>query len=710
MFLRHLCFLLLAGLLSSQVLSAADKPNSEKPNIIVIMADELGYFELSCLGNPNIQTPRIDQMTREGIRFTQALAGSSVCAPTRCCLMSGKHSGHTSVRSNGGGTPMRAGEATVASILKDAGYATGGFGKWGCGGRGSTGVPEKHGFDVFLGYYDQVHAHSYYPPYIVRNSEEVPLKNNRGGSDGETYSHYVIVDEAMSFIRENKEHPFFCYMPITPPHGIFDIPDADPAWAIYKDKDWPEQAKRYAAMVTMVDRQVGEVLDLLKELSLDENTIVFFCGDNGGNDYFRDKEHPRGFHGANVNPATGVEFRGTKGTLYEGGLRIPMTVRWPGKIEPGRVSDLLWYFPDVLPTVAELTGATAPEDVDGMSIVPELLGARAAGRKQATHEYLYWEIGGQTAIRKGNWKAIQPGAKRDWELYDLSTDLSEKTSVATEHPDTLADLKRLAKEAHEPVEEGVFFDREIHERDRRAKFGNKPVPRKGKVNSLPQEGLLSHKGLKIASVSSQSGAKGRRAVNAIDGDPRTHWHTQFQPQLDKHPHELVIDLGSERSVRGTARSPNASFSSATRRTISASLSRGRHSENRGRRRKCPAKKSAVVMSACGYCLKSTVVRGHRSPNSASSGSDPEVESARKNSRRRKLMIPRAAVRVFSRPSAALLVTAVWWQRSRLPPRRRTAKFLQRRRSIQSLSSGHSSAACESCPGLLKTHQWPCLEF
>ena len=254
------------AILQSSFSKALSAEPITRPNVIYIMADELGYFELSCLGNPNIQTPRIDQMTREGIRFTQALAGSSVCAPTRCCLMSGKHSGHTSVRSNGGGTPMRAGEETVASILKDAGYATGGFGKWGCGGRGSTGVPEKHGFDIFLGYYDQVHAHSYYPPYIVRNSEEVPLKNNRGGSDGETYSHYVIVDEAMQFIRDNKEQPFFCYMPITPPHGIFDIPDSDPAWAVYKDKDWPDQAKRYAAMVTMVDRQVGEVLDLLKEL------------------------------------------------------------------------------------------------------------------------------------------------------------------------------------------------------------------------------------------------------------------------------------------------------------------------------------------------------------------------------------------------------------------------------------------------------------
>ena len=249
---------------------------SATPNVVYIMADELGYFEPSYMGNPNIKTPNIDRMAGEGIRFTQGMAGSSVCAPTRCCFLTGKHSGHTSVRSNGGGTPMRADEETVASILKPLGYATGGFGKWGNGGRGSTGVPEKHGFDVFVGYYDQVHAHSYYPPYILRNSEEVPLAGNRGNSDGETYSHYVIMDEAMKFIRENKDQPFFAYLPVTPPHGIFDIPDEDPAWAIYRDKPWDEQAKRYAAMVTMLDRQVGDVLALLKELGLDENTLVLF--------------------------------------------------------------------------------------------------------------------------------------------------------------------------------------------------------------------------------------------------------------------------------------------------------------------------------------------------------------------------------------------------------------------------------------------------
>ncbi len=184
-------------------------------------------------------------------------------------------------------------------------------------------------------------------PYLVRNSEEVPLAGNQGGRDGQTYSHYVIVDAAEKFIRANKDRPFFCYLPITPPHGMFDIPDSDPAWKIYADKPWPEDAKRYAAMVTMVDRQVGQLFALLQELGLEKKTIVFFCGDNGGADYFRDPQHPRGLHGANVNPKTGVEFRGKKGNLYEGGLRIPMIVRWPGRIAPGRVSDLLCYFPDV---------------------------------------------------------------------------------------------------------------------------------------------------------------------------------------------------------------------------------------------------------------------------------------------------------------------------------------------------------------------------
>lgn len=525
------------------------------PNIVYIMADELGYYELSLMGHSHFKTPNIDRMAKEGVRFTQALAGSSLCAPTRCVLMTGKHTGHTSVRTNGGGTPLRAEEPTVASMLKEKGYATGGFGKWGCGGRGSTGVPEEHGFDTFFGYYDQVHAHTYYPPYLIRNSEEIPLKNNHGLSDGETYSQYEIVDAAKQFIRKNKDRPFFCYMPITPPHGLFDIPDDDPAWAVYKDKDWPEPARRYAAMVHMVDRQVGDVFALLDELKLDENTIVFFCGDNGGKDYFRDKEHPRGFHAPNVDPKTGVEFRGEKGKLYEGGLRIPMIVRWPGKIEPGRVSDHLWYFPDVLPTLAEISGADAPDDVDGFSIVPELLGERAAGRKQPKREFLYWELGNQTAIRMGDWKAVRPRKNVAWELYDLTNDVSETKSVADAHPDVLKKVTAFAKSAHTEAEEGVFHDRAPHEKDRLAKFGGKNPPAKksrpaSKVNVLPKQGLISNKDWKVVRSSSESRVNGKLAENAIDGDPRTHWHTRWQGETAKHPHEIVIDLGGVHTIRG----------------------------------------------------------------------------------------------------------------------------------------------------------------
>ncbi|MEN8152220.1 MAG: sulfatase-like hydrolase/transferase, partial [Planctomycetota bacterium] len=254
---------------------APAEPSPDRPpNIVYVLADELGYFELSCLGHPNIRTPHIDRLAEEGVRFTHAFAGAPVCAPTRASLMTGKHLGHTSVRSNGGGTPLRADETTVATMLSQAGYATGGFGKWGCGGRGSTGVPEKHGFDVFLGYYDQVHAHTYYPAYLVKNSEEFPLPGNAGGREGETYAHTVIVEQAKEFIRANRDRPFFCYLPVTPPHGMFDIPDDDPALALYADEDWPREAMRYAAMVTMLDRQVGEIVELLRELGLEKNTLV----------------------------------------------------------------------------------------------------------------------------------------------------------------------------------------------------------------------------------------------------------------------------------------------------------------------------------------------------------------------------------------------------------------------------------------------------
>jgi arylsulfatase A-like enzyme len=476
------CLALLLAVLANSAFAAAPS----RPNIVYIVADELGYFEPGYAGNPHLVTPHLDRLAAEGVRFTQGLAGSAVCAPTRACLLTGKHSGHTSVRLNGGGTPLRAGEATIASMLKPLGYATGGFGKWGVGGRGSTGVPEQQGFDVFFGYYDQVHAHTYYPPYLIRNSAEVPLPGNRGNSEGTTYAQYVIFDEAVRFIRESRDRPFLAYLPFTPPHGNFDIPDNDPSWALFRDRPWPEPARRYAAMVHLLDRQVGQILALLRELGLEQNTLVLFSGDNGGADYFVSPEFPRGVHGANKDPRTGTEFRGKKGQLYEGGLRVPVVARWPGRIAPGRVSNHLWYFPDILPTIAELCGAPLPPDIDGLSLVPELLGAAAAGRPQAQHKYLYWEFVGQVAVREGNWKAIQPKAGAPWELYDLARDVSERNDLAARHPDVLARLQGHAGQAHTPVVEGTFTSTELHERDRAAKFGGNPPPAKAKARKKGQ--------------------------------------------------------------------------------------------------------------------------------------------------------------------------------------------------------------------------------
>ncbi len=543
------------GLISA-IATAADR----SPNIVYLMSDELAYYELSHMGNPYLKTPNIDQFAAEGLRFTQALAGSPVCAPLRCNLMTGKHAGHASVRANDGGTPLREGEVTIASMLKEQGYATGGFGKWGCGGRDSTGVPEKHGFDVFFGYYDQVHAHSFYPPYLIKNSEEVVLPGNIGGRSGETYSHYEIMKEGLDFIREHAEEPFFCYLPITPPHGMYDIPKDDRAWDLYRDEAWiqdpaiPQDVKNYAAMVTMIDHDLGDVMSLLRELDLEENTIVFFTGDNGGQDRFASKKHPRGFFGPNVDPRSGAEFRGGKGNLYEGGLRIPFLVRWPGKIEAGRVSDLIFYQPDMLPTFAHLTGATAPDDIDGISILPELLGAEAAGAELAEREMLYWEYGSQTAVRFGKWKALRPKPTAEWALYDLDEDISETTTVAAAHPDVLAKMTAFAEASHEPVEFGTYSDpeRTRHQRDRWAKFGtsrSQPDP-VGKLNQIKDPNLIPADEVSLARFSSENRGNDRLAIYAIDGKPRTVWHSQFTGKVAHPPHELVLDLGKTRSIAG----------------------------------------------------------------------------------------------------------------------------------------------------------------
>ena len=525
---------------------------SKQPNIVYIMSDELAYFELSHMGNPYIKTPRIDQMVEEGIRFTNAYAGSPVCAPLRCNLMTGKHAGHASVRANDGGTPLREDEITIASSLKTKGYATGGFGKWGCGGRGSTGVPENHGFDVFFGYYDQVHAHSFYPPYLVKNSKEVPLEGNVGGRSGKSYSHYPIVEEGLNFIRDNKDKKFFAYFPITPPHGMYDIPKNDPAWDLYRDEDWikdpniSQDIKNYAAMVSMVDYNVGQVLDLLKELGLEKDTVVFFTGDNGGQDRFRSKDHPRGFFGPNVNPKSGVEYRGGKGNLFEGGLKIPFIVRWPEKIEAGITSDFVFYQPDVFPTLAEIAGSKCPDDLDGISFLPTLL-----GKEQENHKFFYWEFGNQVAVRADDWKAILNRKENIWALYDLSKDVSEKRDISVANEKILEKLKAIAAREHTPPRTGEYSDRTLHERDRWAKWGNsngQPQKFRGKVNKIKHKNLIPAKKMNLVSFSSENISNRRLAKYAIDGDSRTIWHTRWSDRTVKHPHQIVIDLGAKYQV------------------------------------------------------------------------------------------------------------------------------------------------------------------
>lgn len=431
---RSIAFWLLA-LLPIQ-LGVGEQPQT-KPNIVFIIVDDLGYRNLDCYGSTSIQTPHIDRMCGEGIKFTHCYSGDSVCGPARSCLMTGYHMGRTPVRANSGGVPLFPEDVTVAAVLKKAGYTTGGFGKWGLGNQGKQGAAEKQGFDTFFGYYNQVHAHNYYTSHLFRNSERVELEGPAHSviSNGEKierkgkYSHYAIREETLKFIRESAKggKPFFCYAPWTPPHANLEIPEDDPAWALYKDKPWHGRAKAVAAMMSMVDRHVGDILKLLKELNIDENTIVFFTSDNGSS---------RNWEG--VLDSSG-ELRGAKRSKYEGGIRVPMVVRWPGKIKAGSESDLPWYFPDVMPTLAELAGVPTevPKDINGISVVPTLMGAG----EQKKHEYLYWS----GAIRMGNWKGI--GAPGKLALYDLSKDVGETTDLAAQHPEVVSKLSAFMQQA-----------------------------------------------------------------------------------------------------------------------------------------------------------------------------------------------------------------------------------------------------------------------
>ncbi|QDU75784.1 Arylsulfatase [Bremerella volcania] len=443
-----------------------------RPNIIFILADDLGYGELGCYGQKLIQTPRLDRMANEGMGFTNFYAGSTVCAPSRCVLMTGLHMGHVHVRGNAGGPDMtrqslRDEDFTVAEALKQANYATALCGKWGLGDDapgGRKGLPRRQGFDHFFGYLNQVHAHNYYPEFLWRNEEKVPLRNvvhendrSYGGFRGGwatkklDYSHDLFVDDAMAFIQvqaKQEAKPFFLYLSLTIPHANNEgtrgtgngqeVPD----FGIYADKDWKDQDKGQAAMITRMDADVGRILDLLDRLQIAKDTVVMFSSDNG--------PHNEGGHTVDLFDPNGP-LQGMKRDLYEGGVRVPMIVRWPGTIAPGQVSDHIGYFGDLMATCCELSGVEAKEGLDSISFVPTLTGHAA---KQRTHEYLYWEFyerGGKRAVRAGKWKGVNnawPGGKL--ELYDLSTDVGEAHDVAGEHPDVVKKLEGYMDAAHVP--------------------------------------------------------------------------------------------------------------------------------------------------------------------------------------------------------------------------------------------------------------------
>ena len=426
-------------LLITIVCGLAHRAHAEdRPNIIYIMLDDAGYGDFGAFGSKHIQTPSFDRMCREGMKFTDHYSGSAVCAPTRCVLMTGLDTGHCRRRGNAAAAargdfkgrplvPLKAEDLTVAETLNKAGYVTGGIGKWGLGNPGTGGEPEKQGFDHWYGYIDQVHAHSHYSDHIYEDGKKIPLPGNAGGKR-ETYIHDLFEAKTLEFVRRYKDKPFFLYLAYTLPHGKYDIPASDPDYKLYADKPWPQMVKNYAGMVSRADRSVGKLLALLKELDLDDNTIVFYTSDNGPNAPFVKP----------LNSAGGI--RGIKRSLYEGGIRAAMTVRWPGKVPAGATSKFVWDMRDVFPTACDLAKADTPEHLSGMSVLPTLL-----GKEQEPHEYLYWEFHNpfQQAVRKGKWKAIRFGTKQPVQLYDLSVDIGEKSNVAEDHPDVASQLAKI---------------------------------------------------------------------------------------------------------------------------------------------------------------------------------------------------------------------------------------------------------------------------
>jgi arylsulfatase len=467
--------------------TACSREPEPPPNIIFILADDLGYGELGSYGQQKIRTPNLDRLAREGMRFTDHYSGSPVCAPSRDVLLTGLHTGHAYIRANDelsergdvwhdpsleGQRPILPNTYTIGRLLQDAGYVTGAVGKWGLGGPQSSGEPNRQGFDHWYGYLCQRVAHNYYPTHLWRNGERDELEGNEyffphqrlpedadpddpasyAPYSGAVYSMDVMAEEALAFVRDNRDRPFFLYLPFPVPHVALQVPDESLAEyeGAFDDSPYlgdrsylphPSPRAAYAAMITRMDGEIGRILGLLAELGLDDNTLVFFSSDNGPT-----------FNGGTDSEffASAGPLRGLKTQLYEGGIRVPLIARWPNRIPAGTVSDHVSAFWDFLPTFAQLVGIQPPNNVDGLSLLPTLVGDGS----QEQHAYLYWEYLGRQAVRTGDWKAYRSGVDQPIELYDLSTDIGEQHDLAGEHPEVVERVAAIMATAR--VESELF--------------------------------------------------------------------------------------------------------------------------------------------------------------------------------------------------------------------------------------------------------------
>ena len=415
---------------------------ADKPNIIYIVSDDLGYGDLGCYGQRRIETPRLDQMAREGLRFTDHYAGHTVCRPSRLVFLTGYHTGHTAIAGNNMHV-LPEGSTTVTSLLQKSGYATGGVGKWALGDVGSSGHPNRQGFDFFYGYLDQGAAHDYYPEVLYRNDKAERLAGNVNSgqrnvsSEKVTYAHTRITEEALAFVERNKDRPFYLNLTWTIPHTNNEAGRVQkngqevPDHGIYEDEDWPAPEKGFAAMVTLMDADTGRIFDLLARLGIEKKTLVVFTSDNGPH---QEGGHKMEFFDSNR------ELKGHKRSLHDGGIRVPMIAWWPGTVKPG-VTGHPSAFWDWLPTACELAGVDVPESIDGISFAPTLLGRPA---RQRQHEYLFWRWSRFRAVRMGQWKGVQ--TDKTLALYDLTADPGEQTDVAAERPEVAARMKQIIAE------------------------------------------------------------------------------------------------------------------------------------------------------------------------------------------------------------------------------------------------------------------------